>query len=322
MSSISVIYAATTVLSLLLAVGYCCIMKKREIWLMLLYFAVFIVNCGYLCLSVSKTLGEALLANRIAYLGSAFLPLCMLMAIMDVCKVGYRKIATAVLLPISCVVFLIAATPGYLDCYYSSVSISTENGLTTLVKEYGPLHKVYLLYLIAYFAIMIAIIIYAIIKRRITSSSHSMLLASATLGNIGVWGVEQIIDLEFEFLSISYIITELFLLMLYIMLQSHDYSGNVNEVYSAVPDGDGDTSDLSEDPVDEYRRFCEGVPQLTVTEKKIFDLYVSGKTTRETAEAVGIKENTLKFHNKNIYQKLGVSSRKQLLYYAGLDKQQ
>jgi DNA-binding CsgD family transcriptional regulator len=28
---------------------------------------------------------------------------------------------------------------------------------------------------------------------------------------------------------------------------------------------------------------------------------------------LNIKENTLKFHNKNIYGKLGVSSRKQLL---------
>ena len=28
---------------------------------------------------------------------------------------------------------------------------------------------------------------------------------------------------------------------------------------------------------------------------------------------LNIKENTLKFHNKNLYSKLGVSSRKQLL---------
>ena len=33
---------------------------------------------------------------------------------------------------------------------------------------------------------------------------------------------------------------------------------------------------------------------------------------------LGIKENTFKFHNKNIYQKLGVSSRKELMRYATL----
>ena len=339
MSSISIIYAATTVLSLLLAIGYCCAMKKKEIWLLLLYFSVFIVNGGYLCLSVSKTLGEALLANRIAYLGSAFLPLCMLMTIMNVCKTGYRKVATAILLPITCIVFLIAATPGYLDCYYKSVTIDITDGLTTLVKEYGPLHRVYALYLLMYFAIMIGITIYAIIKKRITSASHSMLLASVTLGNIAVWGIEQIIDIEFEFLSICYIITELFLLMLYIMLQVKEHTANTESeasvttkqipVSQAVEETEAaeaatvnsEAEETAEKPIDEYQRFCDGISLLTITERKIFDLYVSGKGTAETAEAVGIKENTLKFHNKNIYQKLGVSSRKQLLYYANLSNE-
>jgi len=339
MSSISIIYAATTVLSLIIAIGYCCAMKKKEIWMLLLYFSVFIINGGYLCLSISKTLGEALLANRIAYLGSAFLPLCMLMTIMNVCKTGYRKIATATLLPITCIVFLIAATPGYLNCYYKSVTIDITDGLTTLVKEYGPLHRVYALYLLLYFAIMIGIIIYAMIKRRITSASHATLLASVTLGNIAVWGIEQIIDIEFEFLSITYIITELFLLMLYIMLQVQEHTANTESeaslktkqipVPQAVKETEAaetttantETEETTEEPIDEYKRFCDGISLLTVTERKIFDLYVSGKSTAETAEAVGIKENTLKFHNKNIYQKLGVSSRKQLLYYANLSNE-
>ena len=332
MSSISIIYAATTVLSLLLAIGYCCMMKRKEIWLVLLYFAVFIVNGGYLCLSVSKTIEEALLANRIAYLGSAFLPLCMLMTIMSVCRVGLKRISATVFLPISCIVFLIAASPGYSDVYYKSVSLKITDGLTTLVKEYGPLHKVYLVYLVSYFAIMLFVIAYAIIRKKITSANHSALLASAVLGNIAIWGIEQIIDVDFEFLSISYIITELFLLMLYIMLQAQEYvslQGKNNRVQNPtaeqLPKKEAEVipeeSEESSEPIDEFRRFCEGIPHLTFTERKIFELYVAGKSTQETAEEVGIKETTLKFHNKNIYAKLGVSSRKQLLYYASLSNE-
>jgi len=36
----------------------------------------------------------------------------------------------------------------------------------------------------------------------------------------------------------------------------------------------------------------------------------------------GIKESTLKFHNRNIYTKLGISSRKELLMYAALMQKQ
>ena len=76
-------------------------MKKKEIWLVLLYFAVFIVNGGYLCLSISKNLEEALLANRIAYLGCVFLPLFMLMTIMKVCALKCTKIARVILIGVS-----------------------------------------------------------------------------------------------------------------------------------------------------------------------------------------------------------------------------
>ena len=49
------------------------------------------------------------------------------------------------------------------------------------------------------------------------------------------------------------------------------------------------------------------------TEKAIFDAYIARMPTKEVMILLNIKENTLKFHNKNLYLKLGVSSRKELL---------
>ena len=85
--NMAVAYAITSVAALLLAIGYWSFVKKKNTWLQLLFVSVVIVNCGYFALAISKTLAEALLANRISYLGSVFLPLCMLMTIMDVCRV-------------------------------------------------------------------------------------------------------------------------------------------------------------------------------------------------------------------------------------------
>ena len=73
---------------------------------------------------------------------------------------------------------------------------------------------------------------------------------------------------------------------------------------------------------DDFQYFLEGISQLTPTERKVFDLYLEGKNAKEILAVLGVTENTLKFHNKNIYNKLGVSSRKQLLRYATLMKQQ
>ncbi len=69
---------------------------------------------------------------------------------------------------------------------------------------------------------------------------------------------------------------------------------------------------------EEFVLFLDSVKNLTATEKRIFDLYLEGKTPKEILEQLQIKENTLKYHNRNIYGKLGVSSRKQLLEFATL----
>lgn len=71
------------------------------------------------------------------------------------------------------------------------------------------------------------------------------------------------------------------------------------------------------DPAD-YQRFLHGVDTLTPTERKIFSYYLSGKNIKEILAVASIKESTLRYHNKNIYSKLGVNSLKQLLRYAAL----
>lgn len=73
---------------------------------------------------------------------------------------------------------------------------------------------------------------------------------------------------------------------------------------------------------DNYQAFKTGLKELTKTEKTVFNLYLQGKTADEIAEILNIRESTLKFHNHNILEKLGVSSRKQMLRYATLLKQE
>ena len=69
---------------------------------------------------------------------------------------------------------------------------------------------------------------------------------------------------------------------------------------------------------DDFAHFCAGIKRLTAAEKRIFVLYLEGKNGPEITELLGIKQSTLKYHTGNMYTKLGVSSRKQLLNLAAL----
>lgn len=326
-TSLSVIYGATAALSLLLLFGYCTIVCRRDSWFLLLFSSVAVVNAGYFALSLSKTVEEALLANRISYLGSVFLPLAMLMSILNTTRLRYRRWLPAMLTILAMAVFLVAASPGYLSIYYQEVSLVTVNGVTVLHKEYGPLHCLYLFYLVLYFAAMLAAILYAAVRKKLDHQAHALILLGAVMVNLGVWLLEQLAQLDFEFLSVSYIISELFLLGLDMMVQENERRPAVVQQTDYLPEDPAEPDfplpaeeppQASASPTLEERcaRFAASLPELTQTERIIYDFYTEGKTTREIMAALQIKENTLKFHNKNLYSKLGVSSRKQLMELA------
>lgn len=318
------VYVATAIISFGLLLGYFLVIKKRELWFVLLFSCVFVVNVGYLCLAVSDTLETALMANRVSYLGSVFLPMAMLMIIAKAIKLKFNKALPYLLFVVGVLVFLIAASPGILDLYYKEVSLEFVNGVSVLNKVYGPWHLTYYIYLFAYFASMVAIIIYTSIKRLVSSSAHAIIVAFAVLVNIGVWLLEQFVDFGFEMLSISYIISELFLLGLSLLLQEEakknaSVYGNEDVAIDSLNKDSGSVVDgLTELNVntEEIKMFKNGILNLTTTEKMIFDLYLEGNGTKDVLVKMNIKENTLKYHNKNIYSKLGVSSRKHLLEIA------
>lgn len=330
-ATISAIYLVTSILSVLLLLGYCTLIKKRQPWFILLFSAVAVVNIGYLSLSFSSTLNEALLSNRIAYLGSVFLPVSMLMTILKTCKITIPKLAVSVIMLISVVVFLIAASPGYLDIYYKEVTLVNVNGATVLNKVYGPLHSIYLYYLMGHFAAMLAVIIYARISKKIKSSSQTILLLSAVFINLCVWLMEQFVDLDFEVLSISYIASELFLLGISLLIQDitlHNAMGTkhhsetttepIESISTSTNNADDKITDASAPPVEktlqEKAEYMKSVLYtLTPTESHIYKLYIEGKKTKDVMAELNITENTLKFHNRNLYSKLGVATRKELV---------
>lgn len=323
-ASLSIIYSLTAVLSLLLLIGCCLLVRKKKLWFVLLFSSVFVVNTGYTLLSVSSNLETALWANRISYLGSVFLPLAMLLIILDVTNTKHPNWLHGVLAVLSIVVFMIAASPGILPIYYKDVSFAVVNGVSTLVKVYGPLHPMYLFYLLGYFAAMVTVIIRAQIKKTIDSTAHAVILAIAVFVNIGVWFIEQQTNIDFEMLSISYIISELFLLGIHLVMNEYQRMKKivkqVESVHGYSAESVAVSGNMLENPIESkeivperIEIFLMGLKTLTPTEKAIYDAYIARVTTREIMASMHIKESTLKYHNRNIYGKLGVSTRKELL---------
>lgn len=347
--SISIIYGAIAVVSLALVAGYLLLIEKKEFPLLALFVCIFIVNSGYFALSIARTLEGALLANRISYF-SAFLPLLMLLIVMDVCRIQYHRLFPIVLAGISVAAFLLAASGGSSSTlYYQEVSMSVVDGYARLLKSYGPLHLLYSVYLLTYFCMMVAALFYSVVRKKAVNQEHVWILIAVVLGNIFVWFVEQLIRTEFEFLSLTYIITEIFLLLLYNMMQYNMMQdsgmpevqsvqdGSMPEVQSAqgssiadaqsvqakLPDAGADTLPQEEyalppNMAELFDTFSERAEALTPAERKILKYYAEGREISEVAELAYISIHTVRKHNANIYQKLSVGSRDELMLYLEL----
>jgi len=308
-ANVSLVYLIATIFSLLVFFGYLLI-KEKDPWMVVLFASVLVVNAGYFMLAVSPTLTFALWANRIAYLGSVTLPISMLLIILRTVDIRFKKWVPYALCGVGGTVFLIAASPSILPIYYKEVSLVVVNGVSMLKKVYGPLHVVNLIYLLTLFSLIVCAIVYAIAKKKIPSPIHSIILASAVFINIGVWFVEQLVDIDFEILSVSYIISEIFLLSVNVLMKENEKLKTTTATEPPAADEPLPEAAFSRETVETY---LAGQSKLTQTERLIFDLYTTGKSTKEIMAEMNITENTLKFHNKNIYAKLGVPSRKQLV---------
>ena len=66
----------------------------------------------------------------------------------------------------------------------------------------------------------------------------------------------------------------------------------------------------------DFTTFEQNVELLSKAERAVFELYLKGLSAPDIANQLHISMNTIKSHNKRIYKKLNVSSRKELLFLA------
>ena len=318
----STVYGLAMAVSLLMIGVYYYVDRKHDKYLLLLFVSVAVSDFGYFLLSLSKTLDAALWSNRIAYLGNVFLPFSLLMMIMTLSRFTYPKRLPKALVAVNTVMLLIAASGGWFPIYYKNVSLDFVTGLPVLIKEYGPLHAVYKVFLFAYFSAMVAVIAYTAVKKTVVSSKHTVFLTFVIIGNIAIWLVENMIHSSFEFLSISYILTEGMILFLYSILQDYglkDTPQNVDAITEQHIETVETIKAFSDEQIDSIMKNWSAVDTLSQREKEVLRFLLENKKRKVIAETLFVTESTIKKHTAAIYRKLETANRTELFEKAKKD---
>ncbi len=209
------VYTITFVISLVFFALYWMQWRKNYSVLYTLTFSIItMTEVGYVLSALSTKLEEALLAQKIIYLGGCFLLLIMTFYIFEMCHVVLNYAVKCLLIVVSAVFYLSVLTIGKLPFFYISVTAEKIDGKLTLIKEYSPMHTAFQLFMIILFLISFLVLSFAIRHRPQASRKSIRLLFITQSVSVFSFFFGRMIWPDFECLSIAYVFDEFIYLII------------------------------------------------------------------------------------------------------------
>ena len=206
--------------------------RRNSIYLLLTYIAMIISLYGYITFTLSTEVNEAILANKITYIGGAFIPILIILHIFSR-YYTYTKLEIA--LPLIClgtIIVAISSTVGYTDFFFKNVSLQfTSYNMPYFDKEYGPGYYIYIVYLLSYALFYISLIIFLFNKKKVISYKNLFTLSSTVFLCIILYLCEKIFDLEIELMPFIYAASGVTLLILLQRLNRYDVYNTIANTY-------------------------------------------------------------------------------------------
>jgi DNA-binding CsgD family transcriptional regulator len=147
--------------------------------------------------------------------------------------------------------------------------------------------------------------------KKVAEKKHAGLLIAIALCNIVMWIIEKFIDLNFEFLSVSYILSECMLLFLYWMMQDYINIKNLPVKGDSNPIVIIDSMTKAEKINKIILKLPEGTT-LSARQIDVLEGILEGKSRKEISSDLFLSENTVKMHISSLYRILGVNNRDEL----------
>ena len=191
----------------------------------MIFLFIPVINLGYLKVATAQSVSEALLANSIEYFDGCFLELFFFLYVMNFCKLKMPRICTAILLTIGSFILFFSLNTGETGLLYKSAELKTLDGVSYLVKEYGPVHSFYYFMIAFYLVANLSVILYSLTRKNI-SKTNSVLLLVVYLVIIFSFLGGKIFHPAFELLPASYVFSQIMFLIIMSKITLYDVSGS------------------------------------------------------------------------------------------------
>ena len=178
--------------------------RHFDVHITLVFVLVPITNLGYLLLSLSRNVEEALGGNRLVYIGGCYLLLIILLFIVRLCDISLNRWIRSIFFAFSTAVCLSAMTVGKLDIFYKEAVWTKVNGNVILTKVYGPMHTVFLFMLGMYAFLSLSMVAYSYAFKNQVSKKNLFLITAPAFAGVICYFVRRTLRAGFEILPLVY----------------------------------------------------------------------------------------------------------------------
>lgn len=222
--------------------------RKQQNNYMFFTFVAIVVSCfGHWLLGFSESVDGAILANKINYLGSAFLPMLMFFTLAEVCRLRIHPVVRVLLIAFSCFVLFLSFTVGYSQIYYKTVEFVVQSGAGNYVATYGWGHDVFNVMIVVYAVLDIGVIVHACLMRRLVSLKNIFAMFALQLVTVSSFFVSRYMENDMLCMPFVYLADQFFLLYISLNVKWYDIArsvmqslekDNTNAFVSFTPDGE------------------------------------------------------------------------------------
>ena len=268
-------YGTLFIISIVLSLIYTLLWHKHfSVYLSLIFTVIPISITGYLMGALADDVGTALLAQKIIYIGSCFLLPFLFLNILNLCNIHYPKILSVSVIAVSMLFYIAVLTGGYLPIFYKSVYVVSEHGAKRLVKDYGFMHTLFLVFIVGVFLASLIVIVYSYFKKNDASNKIIFMLFWTQFVAILAYFIGGKLIENIEMLPLAFVLSQILFLMISYKICMYDiisldfklnYLGGNSIATSVIPE-------LATVQVDSPIENNDFLASLLVSHIKEFDL--------------------------------------------------
>ncbi len=274
---IALYYEILFACSVLLAVIYVFLWHKHFDTTFTLVFTLIPIDClGYVMYANAKNIEEAVLANKIIYIGGSFLPYFIMLSILNLCEIKISKWLIRGMFVCCMILYGSVLTIGYAPYFYKEISFTVQNGTPQLIRSYGIMHMLILIMIVICFTVSLAAIIFSYFKKNQVSRKIIYLLFLPDLLSMLSYFVGRRITNRFDCIPAAFIFAEIMYLLIAYRVSLYDISDTAIDTMVQ----NGETGFIT---FDSKLRYLGSNETAKAVMPELKELYVDRKINRDNA---------------------------------------